>query len=529
MASADQVNALLQQARQLQASDAVQAAAMAAQALELSRRLGKPALEAEALNCLGNAEALRGHFGTALGHYNNALALTSTLGNRQQAAGILKNKGSAFLRMGEQDKALAMFLEALAAYEATADRQGEAMTCNNLGALYEATEDYPLAQSYYQRALTLKLLLNDTLTIGKTYGNLGNLFSVRKAYDSALYYYQMAIGLGEKHHNFQLLGTNHSNLGYLYWETGDNRQALAHYLKGLEYDRLSGNRYGEAVSLMNVASAYRSQKAYDQALASLISAAGILRNTGAKDDAQKALKDLAAVYADMGRHSEAYGTHQAYALLKDSVFSEEKARLMAEMQAKYDLDKKEQQNLLLVAENQRAQTMLYASVLISVLLAGMGITALKLKQSQLKVSKTRLRLRESELTAYTQHLLDKDRLIAGIQAELGHLQLTADSQKISSLEQLLHARLSTEADWVAFKQRFELLYPGFFTKLSVRFPGLSPAETKICALEKLGIRDGEAGGILGVSPGSVKKSRYRLRKSLSDDEKASLKAFIESY
>ena len=221
--------------------------------------------------------------------------------------------------------------------------------------------------------------------------------------------------------------------------------------------------------------------------------------------------------------------HQEFVAVKDSIFLEQKAKQIAELNTKYETEKKEQENKILQAENQQKLTYLYLLAVAIVLLVVIGVILFKLKQSQIRNKQIQIDSQAQNLVAYTQNLIEKDNLIDEVSYELQKVKQELEQKKIESVEQLLATKLSTETDWLRFKQRFEVVYPNFFGNLQKQFPQLSPTEVKICAIEKLGIKDVEAGDILGINPDSVKKSRYRLRKNLDDTEKLALKEFIDGY
>jgi hypothetical protein len=124
-------------------------------------------------------------------------------------------------------------------------------------------------------------------------------------------------------------------------------------------------------------------------------------------------------------------------------------------------------------------------------------------------------------------MIQKDELIEEISIELASLKNDSNQQRLDYLQELLQARVSTNDDWMIFQQKFEQIYPGFFVSLSQRFPNLTPTEIKICALEKLGLKDSQAGDLLGVNTESIRKGRYRLRKNMSEEEWEELRLFLQ--
>jgi serine phosphatase RsbU (regulator of sigma subunit) len=70
----------------------------------------------------------------------------------------------------------------------------------------------------------------------------------------------------------------------------------------------------------------------------------------------KAYSGLAESYEQLGDKDKAYKSIQLYANWKDTLYNEQNAAAIVEMQTKYDTDKKEAQNTLLIAEKKLDKT-----------------------------------------------------------------------------------------------------------------------------------------------------------------------------
>jgi hypothetical protein len=86
--------------------------------------------------------------------------------------------------------------------------------------------------------------------------------------------------------------------------------------------------------------------------------------------------------------------------------------------------------------------------------------------------------------------------------------------RIQTFAQMLNSPILTEDDWEKFKAHFRQIHHNFFAELKMFYPSLSQAEVRLAALIKLGLFPGETASLLGISPTSAHKARYRLRKKL---------------
>lgn len=132
----------------------------------------------------------------------------------------------------------------------------------------------------------------------------------------------------------------------------------------------------------------------------------------------------------------------------------------------------------------------------------------------------------------TQH--QKNALIDTITAELKELHQTQtigpDAQLIEEAQQnLINTTLLTKEDWAEFQRRFERVYPHFFTQLKNQFTDISPAEERLLALSKLHVNTRQMSRMLGISPESIRKTKYRLRKKIGADNHALLTELLSEH
>ncbi|MBT8244905.1 hypothetical protein [Winogradskyella sp.] len=92
---------------------------------------------------------------------------------------------------------------------------------------------------------------------------------------------------------------------------------------------------------------------------------------------------------------------------------------------------------------------------------------------------------------------------------------------------LIHiAESKNREDLEFFYSNFEKVYPDFKIKLLNYSNKLSSNDLKLAALIRLNLCAKEIASILNISPDSVHKARYRLRKKLGLKPKENLSAFI---
>jgi DNA-binding CsgD family transcriptional regulator len=228
------------------------------------------------------------------------------------------------------------------------------------------------------------------------------------------------------------------------------------------------------------------------------------------------------------RFKSANQLYRTMVKLKDSLLNAENSRQIAEMQTRFETEKKQQQieALELKNENEALTRRIYGIALIlllaiSTMLAGWMRYRNK-KQEELrlqekKLADEKLQRAMDQLESYTKQLIERTHREARLQQDLERLKSELDSQSPDSdenIESLMESTLLTDDEWHSFKKLFQQVYPGFFVSLRKNYPDLTATEERLLALTRLSLQNREVARMLGISVDSVKKSKYRLRKKL---------------
>lgn len=126
-----------------------------------------------------------------------------------------------------------------------------------------------------------------------------------------------------------------------------------------------------------------------------------------------------------------------------------------------------------------------------------------------------------ELKQYMRSRQEKKTLVQTFQAEINELgtQSVSHSPKLDELtSRLMEMKLLTLDDWNKFRQLFNQDFDGQLDQLKMQYGNLTNAEERIYALEKLNVSTAQMVCMLGISPESVRKTRYHLRKKIGGVE-----------
>lgn len=150
-------------------------------------------------------------------------------------------------------------------------------------------------------------------------------------------------------------------------------------------------------------------------------------------------------------------------------------------------------------------------------------TESKKADEELQESKEIIALKNRELTSAMLQLIEKNETLNTIKE-----QLSTSENKKSSINMINSLTVQSTSLWETFNSRFLELNKGFYEKLQLKHPNLSPSDLKVCALIKLSFSGKEMASLLGISVGGINLARHRLRKKMSIDRKINLTTFINS-
>lgn len=235
-------------------------------------------------------------------------------------------------------------------------------------------------------------------------------------------------------------------------------------------------------------------------------------------------------------------------LVRDSMYSWEKEKIQKSLEVQFDVSEKERLLKLAQRESEITQLTNYLlwAVICFVLIIAIGIIfflrrnnernklLLKTKDALVMAIEEQKHLREqqmqnelefkeSQLTAMTAQMLQKNELMQELKSKLDEDKSISIDSPVSKI---IVRGQNQDKEWSDFNTHFESVNKNFYTRLKQSYPEISPNDLKICALIKLNLSIKEMAGILNISPDSVKTARYRLRKKMQLNTEDNLTDFI---
>jgi signal transduction histidine kinase len=257
-------------------------------------------------------------------------------------------------------------------------------------------------------------------------------------YRTALDYHTEALKIRRSSGNVRLIAASYYNMAIAMEGLGYAREALRYHKLSLELEEQIGNKRGEIISYNGMGRLYTSLSEFATAEKYLKRAEKMIFEIGAEDELRETYLFYSDLYERQGNTSKALDYFKKYKVVTDSVFNESALRQITEIQALYEIEKKEKEIALLNQQNewnelQMAQQasqirqqrwLLILGAGFFLLLAGFAVIIYNyyLQKSRTNEELTKLNKeileQQEEITAQSEELREANDMIVGFNTEL---------------------------------------------------------------------------------------------------------------
>lgn len=475
--------------------------------------LNENAVEYNDSSLLAKSELINGIFNFYSGNYEVAYKLFEssanifiTLNDSDGLMNAYSNMALSYNRSGQFDKSIKHYLKIKEFYEPKNDKQNLADTYVLLADAYRALGAYDSSDYYLDKSIDYFRQIGNSLSISITNNNR----AINKMNQGLL---------------FEALAILNDNLAFIYASKVAGEYAPTLYNLSLVYSRL--NRFELAIEYAN-----RCIQTLD--------------SIGQLDMRTMPMSQLSKIYEKMGNYEEALNMARKTYRLKDSLNTEASTKRIEELNVRFETQEKEAK---LNELNEKARNEFYVRItlFLGILILILIIAFIYFRNLQSKrIYKFNLDLKEQELhrlsleiefnkkqlQLFTENISNKGKLVSNLEKELN---VKADAEEVkkqvneADIQSLSSQKIFTQEDWVKFKLLFDNVFPGLYSKLIKQFPQLTAGEQRLFLLTKLEIESREIANMLAISPESIRKARYRLKKKLNLEEGETFESLVKNF
>ncbi len=309
-------------------------------------------------NNIGLVYCARGDYANGIINYNRVRAIKHSLHDELAVAQSLINIGIAYKDMGTYDLALENLLEAARYFEKVPPTMELASCYNTIGNVYFELKNPKKALEYHQKSLLIRQQIGYKRGVAMSFTNIGKAYLPLGNFDSALVNLERSLVLKEELGDKKLISSTLDLLGEFYFLQHDFDKAENYYRRSLAVKRDIEDPPGTATTFNNLGALYLEWQKYDSAIVWLNEGRILAEGIGAKQVLLTNYELTIQVLRAGGDSAKALPFYDRLLVLKDAVLDEQKNKTLVEMQLKYDMEKKEAENLLLLEKNKASAAIL---------------------------------------------------------------------------------------------------------------------------------------------------------------------------
>ncbi len=367
------IKELLSTSTKLQRTNQDSSYALAQDAYKLSEQIHFEKGIGGALIRIGSILYTNGRLDTSLQIIQRALAIRVKLNDFKGASGACILLSYIYDSKGKRDSAFYSLYEALRFNKAAKDSVNMVQTYVMLGNLSNEYGENQKAVESYENAAKLSIAMNYLEGVLLASDGLANYYFKTNNFKKALSYYLICDSAAKATGDIISYSQNLNNLALCYQNLNDNARAIIYFKQGIENCIREGLNDELSRGYSNLSEVYIKLKKPDSAIYLLNLALPLSRSVGILNTTAECYERLARAHALKGSYFEAYSNQVSFSALSDSLINNEKVKKIAEMQTKYETEKKESEIVLLNVQNKTKlveRNFFIAGTILFLLLAG---------------------------------------------------------------------------------------------------------------------------------------------------------------
>ena len=377
------------------------------------------------LTSLGNLSMDQNKYHEAFNYYKECLDIDFALKDSLYCSIDLSNMADIMLYTGQYQRSYDYYQQSLAFIKGKKETLNELITYTNIGSLFQKQELYDSALSNFQISHLLALEIKDSIGLAFTSNEIGQIYYLINQYDLAKRHYNKALSIATSINEPTQIAHANYGIGKIYVDTGKPQE-------GLEYLKI----------------------AHQKGL--------VLQNANLLIES---LEAIAYAYSAIGDMQHAFEALRDYTTKNDSLNNANLLATVADLETKYDTERKEQEIELLSTRNKLQTATIERNRLIIVLVAvsfllsaGVLITYFRQRNYKLKAQfegeKAELKSEQIKAVIHTQEA-ERKRFAMDLHDNFGQLisalrLITSQTKETKSSSDQLLDKMYTSLKNIAF-------------------------------------------------------------------------------
>lgn len=322
------------------------------QANTLKKEISDQFLWTQILIEFGKSYRLLNNSDSTVFYFDLAAKLANQLDDTKLKMSAANNLAIVLSDRGNKGEAYNQYLESLRYAEELNVNRNKAIVLNNLALIDTEMRNFTLAEQRYREAISINAANNQYFDLAMNYGNLAIVFENTNQGDSAIVYNNKTIALAREKGFIRDLARALVNGSMSYGKKGNYQKAREYLLEADEICRKHGIMIGLFYTNTGLYNIERELANYPAAIEYLNRANEVVNQLDDNSLKSELLKMYAESYYASAQYKKAYDYLIAHQKLSDSLRQIANTNLVAELQTRYETEKKELENKRLRIENQ---------------------------------------------------------------------------------------------------------------------------------------------------------------------------------
>lgn len=321
----------------------------------------------------------------------------------------------------EYDSAINYFYKSLEEAKTLGQSEYETAALGDLALAYYNINQPEKTKEYYKQALDIAIKRQEASSIFTNSSNLGSIYNKLGYPDSALTYLKKAQVLAEQFSPLFEVGSLYNNIGNAWFYKKQWDKALQYFTLNYNRDLDRNDKEMQWYDCLNIADVYIEKKHFDSAYKYLTYTDRLANELNSRKKKADVYSLYSKYYSRKGDFKPAYESFLNWYSLDTALVTQKKLDAVTELQERFNLKQKNQENQLLMLELEKQRFQKKNMLIIAIALTALFVFAIatlmliKRKNEQLKKNNAVIQKQNEKLSLFN---TEKNSLISVVSHDL---------------------------------------------------------------------------------------------------------------
>jgi len=274
--------------------------------------------------------------------FEKAITVARLINDTVREARVLANIGNAYLHKKDRVTAIEYYLKSARLWETCHDQNYLSALYSNINSLLDEQKEHNRALEFGNKAVALAKKIGDEYSLVNSLVNISTTYNYLGQHEKEYEVLKQALPLAKKNEELDQIATVYHNMGDYFFKNQDFSSALSSYQDSYTYAQQMGNKNYFCTSSTAFATVYDKLNQNGKALEYILQAEKLADEVGTRTDLKEIYKTRAAIEQKASNYKLAAEYFSKTIAVSDSLFKTETSEKVADVEAKYQNEKKQQ-------------------------------------------------------------------------------------------------------------------------------------------------------------------------------------------